>query len=70
MLHLWGITGNGPGEPGSMSRWELLNSSLDLGLYSLIYIVQAMGKQNMTHDTHIFVLTDEMQEVIGKAGYK
>ena len=62
LLHLWGVTGNKAEE----SQLEGLDRTLDLGFYSLLHIVQAMGHLGMNEEMTIQVVTDNMQSVTGE----
>ena len=55
IVHLWGVS-----EPGECSL-EGLDSSQDLGLYSLIEIARAVGSHNITRDIRLAVVTAGMQ---------
>jgi acyl transferase domain-containing protein/acyl carrier protein len=60
IIHLWNVT-----EDDGGPRLDDLDRSMDLGLYSLLNIVQAMGRQDITAETRIDVVTGGMQEVMG-----
>jgi acyl transferase domain-containing protein/acyl carrier protein len=59
IIHLWNVA-----KDNRETRLEELDRSQDLGLYSLLNIVQAMGRQDITAEMRIDVVTDSMQEVI------
>ncbi|MGD2085191.1 MAG: amino acid adenylation domain-containing protein [Candidatus Aminicenantes bacterium] len=62
IVHLWGITG---GEESGIEG-ELIEKSLELGFYSLVYLAKALGRHcNYTGKIEINVVTDNMQEVTG-----
>jgi polyketide synthase PksJ len=58
IVHLWNISG----ENGELD----LVQAKELGYYSLIYLVQAIGKQNWDETLQISVLTNQLQVVTGK----
>lgn len=62
IIHLWGVTGYESG------NWQLegIRKTLDMGFYSLLYTAQALGKLKITVETGIKVVTNNMQEIIGK----
>ena len=61
ILHLWGISG----EYGRKLAFEIPDIEQCLGFYSLLNIVQAIGKEGIKEDIEIKVFTDNMQEVTG-----
>jgi acyl transferase domain-containing protein/acyl carrier protein len=61
IIHLWNITGS-----EKETGLDELDRSQDLGLYSLLNIVQAMGRLDITEKIEIEVVTDNMQEVTGE----
>ena len=63
IAHLWNIT---PLEPIE-SATEDLETGLDLSFYSLLYLAQALGRQNLTESVHIGVVANGMQQVAGEA---
>ncbi len=62
ILHLWSITTN----ENPSSEIELFNQTQDLSFYSLIFIVQALGKQNLGKQIKIGVVSSNMQLVTGE----
>jgi len=60
ILHLWGVTGKA--EKPSI---ETIDRELDLGFYSLLHIVQAMGRMGFMDRIELNVVTDSMQKVTG-----
>jgi iturin family lipopeptide synthetase A len=62
ILHMWGVTADSSGT----SLIDTLDLTLESGLYSMINIVQAMGKLNLTDNVQILVVTTNMQEVTGE----
>ncbi|RMD90311.1 MAG: SDR family NAD(P)-dependent oxidoreductase [Calditrichaeota bacterium] len=65
ILHLWGVTSmnNKP------DKFKLLNETQNLGFYSLLYLAQAFGNQNMTDPVNLLVITNGMQNVLGEGVY-
>ncbi|WP_407884225.1 SDR family NAD(P)-dependent oxidoreductase [Scytonema sp. NUACC26] len=61
ILHMWSIT---PNEQTPLSI-EFFEKSQDLGFYSLLFLAQALGKQNSTQPLQIGVLSNNMHEVTG-----
>jgi len=60
IAHLWSIT------PQDQIRSEIdFFESQALGFYSLLFLTQAIGKQNITDSLQLEVLTNNMQEVTG-----
>jgi len=62
IVHLWSVTPNGRAE----SRLEQLDRIQDLGFYSLLFLSQALGKQNVTDELQITVVCNNVQEVTGE----
>jgi len=62
IVHLWSVTQNGCIESGV----EWVEKGQDLGFYSLLFLAQALGKQNFTDEFQIAVVSNNMQEVIGE----
>ncbi len=60
IVHLWGVTET----IRNVTGVESFNKAQYSGFFSLLYMVKALGKQNFK-DTHINVLTNNVQEVIG-----
>ncbi len=61
ILHLWSVTANTPTE----LEIEFFEKSQYLGFYSLLFLVQAIAEQNLTHAIQIVVVSNNMQEVTG-----
>ena len=59
IAHLWSVTENGRTQAGS----KFFEESQALGFYSLLFLAQALGKQNMTGALQIGVVTNNMQKV-------
>ncbi|TBR56739.1 hypothetical protein B4U84_28365 [Westiellopsis prolifica IICB1] len=62
ILHLWSITTN----ESPSSEIELFNQTQDLGFYSLLFIVQALGKQHLGKQIKIGVVSSNIQMVTGE----
>ncbi|OYD09082.1 type I polyketide synthase [Paludifilum halophilum] len=60
ILHLWGVSReSGSDENRDINRWQ------QRGYYSLVFLAQAVTRQQVTDECKIFVLTNQMQEVTG-----
>jgi len=62
IVHLWSVTSLDWGEL-ELGRVE---SAQELGLYSLLFLTQALEKQNFTDPLQITVLSNQMQAVTGE----
>ncbi|HID99164.1 MAG TPA: SDR family NAD(P)-dependent oxidoreductase [Thiotrichaceae bacterium] len=62
IVHLWTVT---PSEQPE-STLETFDQAQALGFYSLLFLAQALGKQNVTENIQIAVVSNNMQEVIGE----
>ncbi|MDF5727494.1 MAG: SDR family NAD(P)-dependent oxidoreductase [Rhizonema sp. PD38] len=60
IVHLWSVTENSSIE----SRFEWVEFAQDLGFYSLMFLAQALGKQNSTDELKLTVVSNGMQEVL------
>ncbi len=60
LLHFWNITSN----ERELSGLEGLEQSQALGFYSLLFLAQAIGEQNITDSLRIEVVSNNMQEVL------
>ncbi|MEH2121102.1 SDR family NAD(P)-dependent oxidoreductase [Nostoc sp.] len=62
IVHLWNVT------PVDKTELDLaaVDKAEDLGFYSLLFLAQALGKQNLTKQLHIAVISNNMQEVTGE----
>jgi acyl transferase domain-containing protein/aryl carrier-like protein len=66
IAHLWSVTGDSTGKPGIAEiEVEDMDRAQDWGLYSLIYIAQAIGKQKIFKKIQIGVVTDHLHDVTG-----
>lgn len=59
IVHLWNVS------PNAYSEMELFEQSQDLGFWSLLFLAQALSKNNLTKPLQIVVVSNNMQEVIG-----
>ncbi len=62
IIHLWSVTPNNHTELGI----ESFEGSQDLGLYSLIFLVQALEKLNFINSLQLTVVSNNLQEVSGE----
>ncbi len=62
IAHFWSITGDNCQAPDL----ETIEGTQDTGLFSLLYIVQAIGRQGITTSIQMGVVTDGIQEVTGE----
>jgi NAD(P)-dependent dehydrogenase (short-subunit alcohol dehydrogenase family)/acyl carrier protein len=62
IVHLWGVTAGKQEEPGL----DTFDKSQDTGLFSLLNLVQALGRAGITREVRIAVVTDHLQEVTGE----
>jgi acyl transferase domain-containing protein/thioesterase domain-containing protein/acyl carrier protein len=62
IIHLWTVTSNNDTESGL----EFLDKLQNLGFYSLLFLAQALGKQNVTDILQIEVISNHLQMVIGE----
>ncbi|MBW4630836.1 MAG: SDR family NAD(P)-dependent oxidoreductase [Iphinoe sp. HA4291-MV1] len=62
IVHLWSVT------PVDRVELELetVDKSQETGFYSLLFLAQALGKQNFTDELQIAVISNNMQEVAGE----
>ncbi|HID99343.1 MAG TPA: amino acid adenylation domain-containing protein, partial [Thiotrichaceae bacterium] len=59
IVHLWGVTPN----DHKAFAVEGIDESQVFGFYSLLFLTQALGKQNVTDDIQIAVVSNNMQAV-------
>ncbi|MBN3951420.1 MAG: acyltransferase domain-containing protein [Nostoc sp. NMS7] len=59
IAHFWGITANIESEISSFGQHQI-------GFYSLLYIAQALSKQNITTSVEIMVVTNNLYDAIGQ----
>ncbi|UCH95166.1 MAG: amino acid adenylation domain-containing protein [Candidatus Aminicenantes bacterium] len=69
IVHLWNVTGTSadPGKKGNRpgADRDLAESMQELGYYSLLNLARAIGKQDITDEIEITVVTDGMQGMRG-----
>jgi len=67
-IHLWGVTGSESLCQESSLELELerMDEAQNRGIFSVIFLAQALGKRNVTNDIQIEVVTDNMQKVVGE----
>ncbi len=61
IAHFWSLTRNVLEE----SPHQFFDECQNLGFYSLLFLAQALGKQEITHSLQILVVTNNVQEVNG-----
>lgn len=62
IVHLWGITENIISE----LSLDTIATKQNLGFYSLLYLAQALGQQNIDNDIEILVVTNQLQNITGE----
>ncbi|BAY84414.1 putative beta-ketoacyl synthase [Calothrix parasitica NIES-267] len=62
IVHLWSVTS----ENETVSNIEKTDQIQEKGFYSLLFIAQAIGKQNLTDELQITVISNNMQQVTGE----
>lgn len=62
IVHLWSITAHA--DPGSAAVAQL-NDMQDVGFYSLLFLAQALEKQNATNEIQLIVVSNHVQDVTG-----
>ncbi|GAB1538963.1 hypothetical protein NUACC21_16280 [Scytonema sp. NUACC21] len=62
IVHLWNVT---PVDNAELNL-AAVDKAEDLGFYSLLFLAQALGKQDLTKQLHIAVISNNMQEVTGE----
>lgn len=68
IVHLWSVTPIKSQQVSFASHleFELVENAQDLGFYSLLFLAQALGKQNLTNQFQINVVSNNLQEVTGE----
>lgn len=61
IVHAWSVTADSPGEPDRKS----LQSTQETGFYSLVYSARQLGKHNVRKAVRVFVLSNNLHEVLG-----
>jgi acyl transferase domain-containing protein/acyl carrier protein len=59
IIHFWNVTTE------TESGADIIDSVLNLGFYSLLFIAQTLGKQNITHSVQIWAVSNQLQAVTG-----
>lgn len=59
ILHLWGL------DDDAGELLARVDRSLDHGFYSLLFLAQALGREDLKHSIRIAIVTTHMQDVIG-----
>ncbi|MBP5971507.1 SDR family NAD(P)-dependent oxidoreductase [Brasilonema sp. CT11] len=62
IVHLWSLAD----ETQVLSELEEIDQALDLGFYSLLFLAQAFGKQNINDKFELIAVTNKMQDVTGE----
>ncbi len=62
IVHLWSVAPDDPMPSGDQS----VERAQDLGFYSLLFLAQALGKQNVAEPLQIGVVSTNLQEVTGE----
>ncbi|UCH95007.1 MAG: KR domain-containing protein, partial [Candidatus Aminicenantes bacterium] len=62
IVHTWSVTRDSGNEPD----WKSAAAAQDLGFYSLIYLVQAIGKHHFETHFRIFAISNNMHQVTGE----
>ena len=62
IIHLWTLTPDNNTESGL----EFLDKFQNMGFYSLLFLAQALGKQNITDTLQIGVISNHLQAVTGE----
>jgi acyl transferase domain-containing protein/acyl-CoA synthetase (AMP-forming)/AMP-acid ligase II/acyl carrier protein len=62
IVHLWTVTHNGDEEP----KYERVDEAQTLGFYSLLFLTQAIEKQELTNDIQLMLVSNNVQKVTGE----
>ncbi|MEG4941332.1 type I polyketide synthase [Microcoleus sp. F4-D5] len=62
IVHLWSLAG----DDRPPCDWEGIEEVLDRGFYSLLFLAQALGKQNLNDDFQLAVVSNNLQNVTGQ----
>jgi non-ribosomal peptide synthase protein (TIGR01720 family) len=63
IVHLWSVLP----DDGPLARDERFEQAQSLGFYSMLYLAQALGRQNQAEPMHITVVSNNMQRVTNEA---
>ncbi|MEM9903528.1 MAG: SDR family NAD(P)-dependent oxidoreductase, partial [Cyanobacteria bacterium P01_D01_bin.44] len=68
IVHLWNVTAPGHTTPkhATLERLDAIAPAQAKGLYSLLFLVQALGQQNLKRDLQIDVISSNLQSVTGE----
>ena len=61
IVHLWTVTSNEYAKSGL----EEVDKAQEQGFYSLLFLAQALGKQKLTNEFQIVVISNNLQSVVG-----
>jgi acyl transferase domain-containing protein/acyl carrier protein len=64
VAHLWSVTGHEPAD--SDKKWDRVENLQNLGYYSLLYMMQAIGNVDYNAAMNIIVISDNMHDVLGE----
>ncbi|UCH95596.1 MAG: SDR family NAD(P)-dependent oxidoreductase [Candidatus Aminicenantes bacterium] len=64
IVHFWSMGGQETGE--AEVKDEIIENALITGFYSMIYLAKALGKQNVSREVQLQVITHHLQEVTGE----
>lgn len=59
IAHLWTVTND------SQLDWERIDKAQETGFYSLLFLAQALGEDNLNDELQIVVISSNLQEVTG-----
>lgn len=62
VIHLWSLTKENLGDN---LDYQVFNKAQDLGFYSLLFLVQALGKQALVGKCEIYVISNKIFDVTG-----
>ncbi|MHC0066349.1 FkbM family methyltransferase [Nostoc sp. UIC 10890] len=63
IAHLWNITP----QQNIASRLDYFDATQDIGFYSLLFLVQALGEQNINDSLQISVISNDMQQLFDES---
>ncbi len=66
IIHLWTVTPQVKEEEFVETRWKRLEQLQNLGFWSLLFLAQAIGKQNLDTRVQIAVISNHLQQVTGE----
>lgn len=64
IIHMWSLN-----QAASVSKinGDAAQTALELGFYSILYLVQSMGQKNLSQPVELAIVTTRLQEVIGES---